>query len=106
MTLIVSPKVFTSKAALKAALDSGDCYVHEPSIVGEWQQPSRALAVGFSGVVTNHPLRTKFAQIERRVRWVESNLTRAGTGGQTSLPSNPQGTIPCLVTLENCICPV
>ena len=66
MTLIVSPKVFTSKAALKAALDKGDCVVHEPSVMGSWTIPSHALAVGFSDVVTNHPLRTKFAQIMKK----------------------------------------
>lgn len=66
MTLIVSPRVFTSKAALKAALDAGDCPVHEPSIMGSWTKSAGDLPVGFEGVVTNHPLRTKFAQIERR----------------------------------------
>ena len=66
MTLIVSPKVFTSKKALKAALDKGDCLVHEPSIMGEWTKPARDLPVGFRGVATDHPLRTKFAGIERR----------------------------------------
>ena len=65
MTLIVSPKVFTSKKALKEALNEGDCLVHEPSIVWEWTKPARDLPVGFRGVVTNHPLRTKFAGIER-----------------------------------------
>lgn len=66
MTLIVSPKVFTSKAALKAALDAGQVLVHEPSIMGEWIKPAGQLQVGFRGVVTNHPLRSKFASIERR----------------------------------------
>lgn len=66
MTLIVSPKVFTSKAALKAALNAGDCLIHEPSIMGEWVKPARELPVGFRGVVTNHPVRSKFAGIERR----------------------------------------
>lgn len=65
MTLIVSPRDFTSKAALKAALDNGDCLVHEPSIMGSWTKPARELPAGFSDVVTNHPLRTKFAQITR-----------------------------------------
>lgn len=66
MTLIVSPKVFTSKAALKAALDAGDCVIYEPSIMGEWAKQARELPVGFRDVVTNHPVRSKFAQIERK----------------------------------------
>ena len=66
MTLIVSPRVFTSKAALKAALDAGDCPVHEPSIMGSWTKSAGDLPVGFEGVVTNHPLRTKFAGIKRQ----------------------------------------
>lgn len=66
MTLIVSPTIFTSKAALKAALDEGKVLLHEPSIMGEWTKPARMLPVGFSDVVTNHPLRSKFASIERR----------------------------------------
>ena len=66
MTLIVSPRVFTSKAALKAALDAGDCPVHEPSIMGSWTKSAGDLPVGFEGVVTNHPLRTKFAEIKRQ----------------------------------------
>lgn len=60
------PDVFKSKATLKAALDSGECIVYEPSIMGEWCKASRQLPVGFEGVVTNHPLRTKFAQIKRQ----------------------------------------
>lgn len=66
MTLIVSPEVYKSKAALKAALERGDCYVHEPSIMREWTKAAADLPVGFRGVVTNHPLRTRFAEIERR----------------------------------------
>ena len=66
MTLIVSPKVFTSKAALKAALDKGDCVVHEPSVMGSWTKSAGDLPTGFSDVVTNHPLRTKFAQIMKK----------------------------------------
>jgi len=68
MTLIVSPRVFTSKAALKAALDAGDCPVHEPSIMGSWTKPAGDLPVGFNDVCTNHPLRTKFAQITRTTK--------------------------------------
>ncbi len=66
MTLIVSPKVFTSKAALKEALDGGLVTVEDPSIVAPFVVSARELPVGFRGVVTNHPLRTKFAQIEKR----------------------------------------
>ncbi len=65
MTLIVSPSAFPSKKALKIALDAGHVTLHEPSIMGEWTRPARELPVGFSDVVTNHPLRTKFARIER-----------------------------------------
>ena len=68
MTLIVSPRVFTSKAALKAALDAGDCPVHEPSIMGSWTKPAGDLPVGFSDVCTNHPLRSKFAQITKQAK--------------------------------------
>jgi hypothetical protein len=66
MTLIVSPSAFPSKKALKIALDAGNVRIHEPSIMGEWIKPARELPVGFRGVVTNHPLRTKSAKIERR----------------------------------------
>lgn len=65
MTLIVKPEVFRSKAALKEALDLGACLVHEPSIMGSWTKRASELPIGFEGVVTNHPLRTKFAQIAR-----------------------------------------
>lgn len=65
MTLIVSPTLFKSKADLKANLDKG-CMVHEPSIMGEWTKLSTDLPIGFRDVVTNHPLRSKFATIERK----------------------------------------
>ena len=65
MTLIVSPEVFKSKAALKAALDQGEVTVWEPSVMGEWVKRAKDLPVGFQGVVTNHPKRTKFAMIEK-----------------------------------------
>ena len=65
MTLIVNPKVFTSKAALKAALDQGRVEVWEPSVMGEWVKAARDLPIGFRGVVVNHPKRTKFAEIAR-----------------------------------------
>jgi len=65
MTLIVDPKNFTSKAKLQESLNAGNCVVHEPSIMGEWTKLAKDLPVGFSGVVTNHPLRTKFAEIKR-----------------------------------------
>lgn len=65
MTLIVTPAKFPSKKVLKENLDKG-CTVHEPSIMGEWTKLSTDLPVGFRDTVTNHPLRTKFATIERR----------------------------------------
>ena len=57
---------FPSKAALKIALNAGHVRLHEPSIMGSWTKPASDLPVGFRDVVTNHPLRTKFATIERR----------------------------------------
>ena len=66
MTLIVSPKVFGSKAKLKEALDAGNAYITDPSIFGVNHSTSSGMApVGFKNVVTNHPLRTKFAKIEK-----------------------------------------
>lgn len=65
MTLIVEPRHFKSKADLKANLDSGVAQIHESSIMGSWTKNGNELLVGFKGVVTNHPLRTKFAQIEK-----------------------------------------
>lgn len=65
MTLIVSPDVFKSKDKLLSALNDGSAMVYEPSLMGAWVKAARELPVGFSGVVTNHPLRTKFAQIAR-----------------------------------------
>ena len=64
MTLIVKPQDYPSKKGLKEALDAG-CLVHEPSMMGERVKRATALPVGFRGVVTNHPLRTKFAEIGR-----------------------------------------
>ena len=64
MTMIVKPQDYPSKKGLKEALDAG-CLVHEPSMMGEWTRTADLLPVGFKGVVTNHPLRTKFAEIER-----------------------------------------
>lgn len=66
MTLIVHPKDFGSKAKLKANLDAGMILLEDPSIVAPWQKHAADVAVGFSGVVTNHPLRNKFAKIEKR----------------------------------------
>lgn len=62
MTLIVSPDLFPSKKGLKIALDAG-CRIWNPSIMGEWMRQSTELPVGFEGIVTNHPKRTKFAKI-------------------------------------------
>ena len=66
MTLIVSPKVFTSKAALKAALDEGRVLVTDPSTMGGWVTMARELPVGFRGVCTDHPRRSRYAEIERK----------------------------------------
>ena len=65
MTLIVDPKWFPSKAKLAEHLNEGRIALTEPSIMGGWVKNARELPVGFSDVVTNHPLRTKFAQIRR-----------------------------------------
>ena len=71
MTLIVDPAVFTSKAALKEALDKGEVMLTDPSFVNPWKKPAKALSMGFRGVVTNHPKRSKFAEIERTGKgWV------------------------------------
>lgn len=64
MTHIVDPIHFASKAKLAVALDKG-CPIVEPTPWGDKRFNSRELSVGFRAVVTNHPLRTKFAQIER-----------------------------------------
>lgn len=64
MTLIVSPADFPSKEILRRNLDAG-CMIYNPSIMGEWVKPANQLPIGFDDVVTNHPLRTKFAQIKR-----------------------------------------
>lgn len=66
MSLIVTPAKFPSKAVLKANLEAG-CEVHEPSIMGSWTKMSTDLPVGFSGVIVNHPERTKFAQVRKTV---------------------------------------
>lgn len=70
MTLIVDPKTFVSKAALKEALEAGTCLVTDPSIMNSWTKRSCELPVGFSDVVTNHPKRTKFAKITHKAAGV------------------------------------
>lgn len=66
MTLIVSPEAFTSKRALAACLNSATgVTIEQPSYFNPWAKNSQSLPVGFRDVVTNHPLRTKFAQIEK-----------------------------------------
>lgn len=65
MTLIVSPEHFKSKADLKANLDSGRAQIHAPGFDGNWTKNGHELPVGFSAVVTNHPKRTKFANIKK-----------------------------------------
>jgi hypothetical protein len=65
MTCIVSPAVFTSKAALRIAAEQGVLWITDPSIVAPRYFNAHDLAVGQSEVVTNHPARTKFARIER-----------------------------------------
>lgn len=64
MTLIVAPAFFKSKANLKENLDKG-CMVEDPSIIAPFAKRSTELPVGFTNVVTNHPLRSKFAKITR-----------------------------------------
>lgn len=62
MTLIVSPEDFQSKDHLKKRLDEG-CLVTDPSVLRTWCRSASALPVGFSGDVTNHPKRNKYAEI-------------------------------------------
>lgn len=65
MTCIVSPEVFTSKAALKVAAEQGRLWIEDPSIFAPRSFNARDMQVGQREVVTNHPKRTKFATIER-----------------------------------------
>ncbi len=66
MTLIVNPRHFKSKAHLKESLETG-ILIEDPSMFGSNQSgTSEDKPIGWSGVVTNHPLRTKFAKIEKR----------------------------------------
>lgn len=68
MTCIVDPRNFASKAKLQALLTEreGAITITDPSIFAPFNLPARlAIPVGQSLVVTNHPLRTKFAKITR-----------------------------------------
>ena len=68
MTCIISPKDFTSKAKLQALLieREGNVQITDPSIMNPFTLPARqVIPVGRDLVVTNHPLRTKFAKITR-----------------------------------------
>lgn len=65
MTCIVSPDVFTSKAALSERAESGNLWITDPSIFNPRTFNVKDLKVGESVVVTNHPKRTKFATIKR-----------------------------------------
>lgn len=65
MTAIVAPEVFTSKAALKAVAESGTLTITEPSPHGFRSFNARDMKPGESVVVTNHPLRTRFAKLMR-----------------------------------------
>jgi hypothetical protein len=65
MTLIVHPNYFGSKAELKANLDGDQMLIENPSVFDGWSRAPSDLPVGFKDVVTNHPKRTKFAQIEK-----------------------------------------
>lgn len=65
MTVIVQPEhVYASKATLKAALDRGDCTIHEPSVMGSWTKFSRDIQVGFSDSATRMR-RDKFCRITK-----------------------------------------
>lgn len=65
--ICVSPEVFASKAALQQALNSEKgVELVQYSPYGSTHYHSNGITVGFSGVVTNHPKRTKFAKIEKR----------------------------------------
>lgn len=71
MTAIVSPQHFASKAKLQAALNAGDCAIRIPT---PWDDKlldplsDEDCPLGWSEVVTNHPLRTKFAKITRTAK--------------------------------------
>jgi hypothetical protein len=68
MTCIVDPRNFASKAKLQALLTEreGAVTITDPSIFAPFSLPAKqAIPVGQSLVVTNHPLRTKFAKITR-----------------------------------------
>lgn len=67
MTLIcVKPELMKNKAEMESALNRGDMYLHEPSIMGSWTKLARDLPVGFRDTVTRMPARDKFYSIERR----------------------------------------
>jgi hypothetical protein len=71
MTLIVNPTYFASKAELQAHLNTDSTILTEPSIMGEWTKYPSELPTGFSDVVTNHPIRSKFAQITKTEKgWI------------------------------------
>ncbi len=65
MTCIVPPEVFTSKKTLQMLADIDQLWVEEPSPFSprQGQFNANTLAEGESVVVTNHPRRTKFAQV-------------------------------------------
>lgn len=66
MTHIVDPVHFASKAKLQEALNQPQgISIIEPTPWGDKRFNSNDLLVGFKQVVTNHPLRTKFAQVEK-----------------------------------------
>lgn len=69
MTCIVSPAIFKSKKALQEAANSPKgLRISDPSIFNPKHGPefnTRDMGVGEKVVVTNHPLRSKFATITR-----------------------------------------
>lgn len=67
---INNPALFTSKKALKEAIESRDgaVLIVDPSMFDDERFYARDMKIGQSIVVTNHPKRTKFAKITRTAK--------------------------------------
>ena len=65
MTCIVNPALFKSKVALQAACEAGKVWIEDPSFFAPRHFNASSMVVGQSEVVTNHPIRNKFAKITR-----------------------------------------
>jgi len=67
MTCIIHPSNFASKAKLQDRLNltSGAVRIEDPSFFAPRSFLAKEMAVGQEEIVTNHPLRTKFAKVKR-----------------------------------------